>query len=1167
MNQTSKISQNQILFKLIIPLLSTLTFLTYIMCTYFPIIFSPFRYIDMVACCVFLSEEIYLIIKAQHRIAFIFSLDSILNILTSVPPFFVFLADDPFEDWLYMFINASRVIRVLRLWQLVNMIQWKVNKNTKQLISFGCSMLQIIFIFAGLAQIVEYSELKYRMKITHNELALHNLTMRSKYHHYIYFLIVTCSLVGFGDIYPFSALGKVVTLITIFITVSYVSYQISIFVQIASSVEEYKKNTYSANKDTQHVMLTGNISLDSLQSFAQEFFHPDHGEHKRHVVILSLEPPSLQMEKLIRDINGENNNNKVVYLQGNPSEPKDLLRADIHKAKACFIFTDKTSADPLSYDRISLQLALRIKKQFYYINESLTKNASDLSEVLAHSNPSFHLCMQFNKEQSMDSYYTALTEKFVKTMKKDQMVITESIKMNLLSKSCLTPGIMALLTNLVMSCGNLKGKHKEWQNEYAEGREHEIYRIQLQYAYKKMTFLELVQHVYDKEQAIIFALELEVQGVSVLKLNPTANTKITDLIAKAKDINSSDKTKESKGGYTVKDNSFTSEIMNDKSGGCGVGGCYGSNNNKNVETKVRIFAYMICSDKDVADRIANHEKEKPSSSGSVKLSEGDDNKEVANILNVLPEMMQSLMGNIRKQNCNVHNMMLQHNEDELFMMLNDKTKAKGVIELPTYDMALSMEDYYFNPGLEMNSENKKDIVEYTIKDRSDITNHIVICGIHPALIHFILPLRAKYLQKDSLKWIVILAPILPPSLFEELSKFSKIIFIQGAPQLTDNLHRANIMNADKAVIFSSTENLSQINETTHNHSNHIDNNNSSNNSNSSSNNDNNTNNDNSREIPDELQSDRETTFIYRAIRACNKNVQIMVELVCPKSIELLLSLDELTTLKEAQDKSTQYEFTSLYASGELFTPSIIDRITCQSFYNPHIVTIIELILGGTFSSTYHKSKKLDDYIQLTGSNLYLVKAPERYVNNSFSQLFNYLIKNNKAVAIALYRMNLNEGFYYVYTNPNKNTLIKASDLVFVLADAKNIIGLIEERKETMNEDGNSLITEESQSEEEEAVNEEETNKNGVVKERDGNKKDTDVIMNEDIQDKLNKLEEIKKEIKMAKHEELDRLRKKNFELQKELKMMKNMLVGFPEFVKNTIDKEFDMEIGMYLGKK
>jgi hypothetical protein len=140
--------------------------------------------------------------------------------------------------------------------------------------------------------------------------------------------------------------------------------------------------------------------------------------------------------------------------------------------------------------------------------------------------------------------------------------------------------------------------------------------------------------------------------------------------------------------------------------------------------------------------------------------------------------------------------------------------------------------------------------------------------------------------------------------------------------------------------------------------------------------------------------------------------------------------------------------------------------------------------------------------------------------------------------------------------------------VFVLADAKNIIGLIEERKETTNEDGNSLITEESQSEEEDAVNnEEETMKNGVVKERDGNKKDTDVIMNEDIQDKLNKLEEIKKEIKMAKHEELDRLRKKNFELQKELKMMKNMLVGFPEFVRNTIDKEIDSEIGIYLGKK
>ena len=75
--------------------------------------------------------------------------------------------------------------------------------------------------------------------------------------------------------------------------------------------------------------------------------------------------------------------------------------------------------------------------------------------------------------------------------------------------------------------------------------------------------------------------------------------------------------------------------------------------------------------------------------------------------------------------------------------------------------------------------------------------------LHPALMHFILPLRAKYLQEDALKWIVILAPTLPQELFESLTKFNRIIFIQGDPLLPENLSRTNITKADKAVILSS----------------------------------------------------------------------------------------------------------------------------------------------------------------------------------------------------------------------------------------------------------------------------------------------------------------------------------------------------------------------------
>jgi len=44
----------------------------------------------------------------------------------------------------------------------------------------------------------------------------------------------------------------------------------------------------------------------------------------------------------------------------------------------------------------------------------------------------------------------------------------------------------------------------------------------------------------------------------------------------------------------------------------------------------------------------------------------------------------------------------------------------------------------------------------SLQDSTEITNHIVVCGIHPSIYYFLLALRAKYLKE--LQFVVILAP-------------------------------------------------------------------------------------------------------------------------------------------------------------------------------------------------------------------------------------------------------------------------------------------------------------------------------------------------------------------------------------------------------------------------
>jgi hypothetical protein len=85
---------------------------------------------------------------------------------------------------------------------------------------------------------------------------------------------------------------------------------------------------------------------------------------------------------------------------------------------------------------------------------------------------------------------------------------------------------------------------------------------------------------------------------------------------------------------------------------------------------------------------------------------------------------------------------------------------------------------------------------------SKLRNHVVVCGIHSSIMHFILPLRAKYLMSKQ-QDIVIITPIqtIPSDIWDSISRFPRIFIINGSPLLSDVLRKAMIHKADKAVIL------------------------------------------------------------------------------------------------------------------------------------------------------------------------------------------------------------------------------------------------------------------------------------------------------------------------------------------------------------------------------
>ena len=343
-----------------------------------------------------------------------------------------------------------------------------------------------------------------------------------------------------------------------------------------------------------------------------------------------------------------------------------------------------------------------------------------------------------------------------------------------------------------------------------------------------------------------------------------------------------------------------------------------------------------------------------------------------------------------------------------------------------------------------------------IKDRNDIKNHIIICGMHHELIHFILPLRNKYLPEKLLKWIVILAPSLPQEIHDSLSKFPKVIFIQGDPLYPENLFRANVTSADIAVILSSVsingnnDKENDLNEIIGKEDD----------GGGKDNDDNN----NFNKIDEEM-IDSKALFIYKSIKKLNNSIQIITELLRTNDIEFLLSSRNLKKLykdsyralknieksqnsqshiyddNESNGGNLHYEHTPVYAAGEVYLPSVVDKITSQMFYNSNLLTILNLLLIGEKPPEKKSDKKLAQMFDLKGTNLFLIPCEPR--NESFSDMFKRLLNKYSMISVALYRKNETENFYYVYTNPKKTTLIRETDMVFVLSSTENIIAIYE----------------------------------------------------------------------------------------------------------------------------
>uniref|UniRef100_A0AAF5CZ71 Potassium channel domain-containing protein n=1 Tax=Strongyloides stercoralis TaxID=6248 RepID=A0AAF5CZ71_STRER len=201
-----------------------------------------------------------------------------------------------------------------------------------------------------------------------------------------YFIIVTFSTVGYGDVIVDT---KITRLIVISLIVAAIIIIPSKVETLAQTYLEHKRTgvdcTQGFTKGDKHVVVTiTHFEADFLQNFLTEFYA--HREHQGYIVVL-LSPAELDDKtKLLLKIPIWSQH--VVYIRGSALKDEDLERAKLSTAVACFILSARHINNKITTDEHTILRSWAVKDfaqhvpQYVHIFRPETKLHIEYAEVI-----------------------------------------------------------------------------------------------------------------------------------------------------------------------------------------------------------------------------------------------------------------------------------------------------------------------------------------------------------------------------------------------------------------------------------------------------------------------------------------------------------------------------------------------------------------------------------------------------------------------------------------------------------------------------------------------------------------------------------------------------------------------------------------------------------------
>ncbi|RTG86138.1 potassium large conductance calcium-activated channel subfamily M alpha member 1 [Schistosoma bovis] len=337
-----------------------------------------FRLLDFTMNIFFLLHFIVRLIASSDVLLFWIEWYSILDYLTVPPTIIGFFIK---RTWIgFRFV---RIFRLCNLPEVLNNLNVIKSASSLRMCQLCTLFISIWFAGAGCFSLFENTGNFFGSNT-------YNVSQHLPYTASLYYIIVTMSTVGYGDIVPQTYMGRVFISLFILFALATFASAIPEIVDMFFNVSKYS-GVYQKPEGKSHIVVCGDITTDSVRTFLNDFLHEDRQRSDVEV--------------------------------GTVMDHNDLQRVKMESADACLILASATTKDPYQTD------------------------AANIMRVIAVKNFASHIRIIVQLLQTENKAYL-LNSPYWNWECGDEIICFSELKLGFLAQSCIAPGFSTLVTNL-----------------------------------------------------------------------------------------------------------------------------------------------------------------------------------------------------------------------------------------------------------------------------------------------------------------------------------------------------------------------------------------------------------------------------------------------------------------------------------------------------------------------------------------------------------------------------------------------------------------------------------------------------------------------------------------------------------------------------------------------